>query len=172
MRASEIRSISRTPAANSFFGIGSPPASGIPGAPFGPAFCSTSTESSETSSAGLSIRAARSLLELKTTAWPRCRSRCRDTADCLITAPSGARLPRRIAMPPCCCSGCSSEKTMRSGPLHPLPLAALSPRPGTPASCSPMVRPLMVGSDRCSSPPRASSFMTAGTPPASNSCSM
>src|SRR5438132_215195 len=32
MRASEMRSMSRTPWASSFFGIGSPPASGIPGA--------------------------------------------------------------------------------------------------------------------------------------------
>ena len=37
--------MSRTPCASSFFGIGSMPHSGMPGAPSGPAFCSTSTES-------------------------------------------------------------------------------------------------------------------------------
>ena len=37
--------MSRTPCASSFFGIGSWPHSGMPGAPSGPAFCSTSTES-------------------------------------------------------------------------------------------------------------------------------
>ncbi len=38
MRASEMRTMSFTPAAASFFGIGRYPASGIPGPPLGPAF--------------------------------------------------------------------------------------------------------------------------------------
>ena len=61
MRASEMRTMSRTPAFNSFCGIGSIPHSGIPGPPSGPACCSTSTESVVTGSAGSSMRAARSL---------------------------------------------------------------------------------------------------------------
>src|SRR5665213_1994731 len=43
MRASEMRTMSRTPCCNSFFGIGNCPHSGMPGAPWGPAFCSTMT---------------------------------------------------------------------------------------------------------------------------------
>ncbi len=52
--------MSRTPCFRSFFGIGSCPHSGMPGAPRGPAFCSTMTESPSTSSAGSSMRAAMS----------------------------------------------------------------------------------------------------------------
>jgi hypothetical protein len=43
MRASEIRSMSRTPCCRSFFGIGSMPHSGMPGPPIGPALRSTMT---------------------------------------------------------------------------------------------------------------------------------
>ena len=60
MRASEIRTMSETPARSSLAGIGSCPHSGIPGAPFGPLFRSTSTESAVTSRCGSSIRSARS----------------------------------------------------------------------------------------------------------------
>ena len=48
------------PCRSSFFGIGSLPHSGMPGAPCGPALGSTSTESSSTSRSGSSMRAARS----------------------------------------------------------------------------------------------------------------
>ncbi len=53
--------MSRTPVARIFFGIGSWPHSGMPGAPSGPACFSTSTESAVTGSAGSSMRAAMSL---------------------------------------------------------------------------------------------------------------
>ncbi len=45
--------MSRTPCASSFFGIGNWPHSGMPGAPSGPAFCSTSTESAVTGECGI-----------------------------------------------------------------------------------------------------------------------
>jgi hypothetical protein len=61
MRASEMRTMSRTPCARSFFGIGNWPHSGMPGAPCGPAFCSTSTESAVAGRPGSSMRAAMSL---------------------------------------------------------------------------------------------------------------
>ena len=71
IRASETRTMSRTPAARSFFGIGSEPASGIPGPPTGPAFWSTRTLSGVTGSAGSSTRAPRSARSRKTQARPR-----------------------------------------------------------------------------------------------------
>ena len=43
MRASLIRTMSRTPCFSNFFGIGSMPHSGMPGPPCGPAVWSTST---------------------------------------------------------------------------------------------------------------------------------
>ena len=61
MRASEIRTMSRTPACSSFLGIGNMPHSGMPGPPSGPACWSTSTESAVTGRSGSSMRADRSL---------------------------------------------------------------------------------------------------------------
>jgi hypothetical protein len=61
MRASEMRTMSRTPSLSSFCGIGNCPHSGMPGAPCGPALCSTITLSLVTSSSGESIRADMSL---------------------------------------------------------------------------------------------------------------
>ena len=61
MRASDTRTMSRTPCASSFFGIGSMPHSGMPGPPSGPAFWSTSTESAVAGRSGSSIRASMSL---------------------------------------------------------------------------------------------------------------
>jgi len=55
-----MRTMSRTPAASSFFGIGSWPHSGMPGAPCGPALCSTMTLSASTGSEGSSMREAMS----------------------------------------------------------------------------------------------------------------
>ena len=52
--------MSRTPCSRIFFGIGSCPHSGIPGAPCGPADCNTITESAVMSRSGSSIRAAMS----------------------------------------------------------------------------------------------------------------
>jgi hypothetical protein len=43
IRASDSRSMSRSPIFSSFFGIGSMPHSGMPGPPCGPALRSTST---------------------------------------------------------------------------------------------------------------------------------
>ncbi|CFW45267.1 Uncharacterised protein [Bordetella pertussis] len=61
MRASEMRTMSRTPCLSSFCGMGSWPHSGMPGAPCGPAFCSTMTESASMSRSGASMRSAMSL---------------------------------------------------------------------------------------------------------------
>ena len=61
IRASEMRTMSRTPSLRIFLGSGSWPHSGMPGPPCGPAFCRTSTESGVTSRSGSSIRAFMSL---------------------------------------------------------------------------------------------------------------
>ena len=58
------------------------------------------------------MRAWKSSMLSKTTARPRCRSRCGDAAAGLISAPSGARLPRSTAMPPSATSGADA------GPDH------------------------------------------------------
>ena len=100
MRASLMRTMSFTPALSSFAGMGRWPHSGIPGAPLGPAFFSTITEFSSTGKFGSSRRASKSRLFWKTTARPRCFIRCGETADCLMTAPSGARFPFRMTTPP------------------------------------------------------------------------
>jgi hypothetical protein len=60
MRASDSRTMSRTPAFSSFCGTGSMPHSGMPGPPCGPPDFSTSTLSAVTSSAGSSSRFLRS----------------------------------------------------------------------------------------------------------------
>ena len=70
MRASEMRTMSLTPRAPSFFGIGSAPASGMPGAPIGPALRSTRQCSGVTGRSGSSIRCARSSSESNTSAGP------------------------------------------------------------------------------------------------------
>ena len=56
IRASEMRTMSFTPALSKRAGIGAAPHSGMPGAPLGPAFCSTSTEFSSIGIAGSSMR--------------------------------------------------------------------------------------------------------------------
>ena len=99
MRASEIRSMSFTPARASLAGMGRYPASGIP-APIGPAFCSTSVSSGCTSRSGSSMRAARSSRFLKTTARPTCSKRRSSAAAHLRIDPFGARLPNRASSPP------------------------------------------------------------------------
>ena len=58
MRASEMRTMSRTPCFTSFFGMGSMPHSGMPGPPKGPALRSTRTVS------GVTSRSSRSILAL------------------------------------------------------------------------------------------------------------
>src|SRR6218665_3954284 len=100
MRASEMRTMSRTPASSSFLGIGSMPHSGMPGAPTGPLSCSTSTLSGVTASSGSSMRASRSLKLLNTTAGPVCCSSLGSAAARLSTAPRGARyvLAQRAAV--------------------------------------------------------------------------
>ena len=70
MRASEMRTMSLRPFEPSFFGIGSAPASGMPGAPTGPALRSTITDCGVTLRLGSSIRASRSSSESNTTAGP------------------------------------------------------------------------------------------------------
>ena len=108
MRASEMRTMSRTPCASSFFGIGSMPHSGMPGPPSGPACCSTSTESAVTGSAGSSIRAVHVVVVAEHDGRPACWSSRGSAAVCLMTAPSGARLPRSTATPP---SGADSARS-------------------------------------------------------------
>ena len=160
IRASETRTMSRTPAASSFFGIGSEPASGIPGPPTGPAFWSTRTLAGVTGSAGSSIRAARSARSRNTQAGPRWRRRAGVAADTLSTAPSGARLPRRMARPPSALNGRSRVVTT----------SCQAPGAVTSSSSAPSVRPVTVGASRWSS--GASAFITAGMPPASARSSM
>ena len=99
MRASEMRTMSLTPFWPSFFGIGSAPASGMPGAPIGPALRSTMQCCGVTSSAGSSMRLAMSSSELNTTAGPSNRNSSGVAAASLMAAPCGARLPERMAMP-------------------------------------------------------------------------
>ena len=60
MRASDSRTMSRTPCFSSFCGSGSMPHSGMPGPPCGPACFSTSTLSGVTSRSGSSSRFLRS----------------------------------------------------------------------------------------------------------------
>ncbi len=60
MRASEMRTMSFTPAFSRRAGTGAAPHSGMPGPPFGPACLSTSTEFSSMGSEGSSMRRSRS----------------------------------------------------------------------------------------------------------------
>ena len=92
--------MSRTPASSSFFGIGSMPHSGIPGAPIGPASCSTSTLSAVTCRSGSSMRAIRSWWSLNTTAGPTWSSSFGSAAERLSTAPRGASEPLRTTSAP------------------------------------------------------------------------
>ena len=97
--------MSRTPCCSSFFGIGSWPHSGMPGAPCGPACFSTSTESRRRRARDRRCAPPCRCSRSNTTAGPVCRSRCGSTAAGLITAPSGARLPRSTARPSFATSG-------------------------------------------------------------------
>ena len=58
------------------------------------------------SSASSSMRVCRSSIDSNTTARPVCCSSSGDAADGLMTAPSGARLPRSTAMPASRLNGC------------------------------------------------------------------
>ena len=100
IRASEILTMSRTPRVSNLPGTGKLPTSGMPGAPMGPTFCKTRISFSSTSRSGSLIRTARSAIFLKTTARPVWHNNLGDAAACLITAPSGARLPHNTARPP------------------------------------------------------------------------
>src|SRR5450756_872446 len=72
----------------------------MPGAPFGPALRSTSTSSALTSRSGLSTRSVMSSTDSNTTARPVCCSSFGLAAECLMTAPRGARLPCSTAIAP------------------------------------------------------------------------
>ena len=108
MRASEIRTMSVTPCFRIFAGSAKLPTSGNPGYPLGPQFLSTSTQDGSTSSFGSSMRRLRSSMSSNTTARPLCRMSFGVAAEGLNTAPSGARLPRRTAIPPCGLNGLPS----------------------------------------------------------------
>ena len=98
MRASEMRTMSVTPCASSFAGIGICPHSGIPGPALRARRCAARAPSRpSTSSAGSSIRAATSSTSSNTTAGPRWRSSAGRAALRLRTAPPGASEPRRTA---------------------------------------------------------------------------
>ena len=88
-------------AASSFFGIGSWPHSGMPGAPSGPAFCSTSTESGVDGERRI-VDARRHVVVVgEHDGAARVLAADRGSAAAgLITAPSGARLPRSTARLP------------------------------------------------------------------------
>ena len=100
MRASETRTTSRTPASSSFFGSGREPASGKPGAPMGPVFCSTKTLSAVAGRSGSSMRSIMSCWDVNTTAGPVWVSKSEPAADTLMTAPSGASEPLTMTRPP------------------------------------------------------------------------
>ena len=101
MRASLMRTMSVTPARSSRVGMGRWPDSGMPGAPTGPPFCRTSTSSGSISSAGSSMVSCSSATLRNTTARPSCWSSDSVAAETFRTAPSGHRLPRRMArLPP------------------------------------------------------------------------
>ena len=107
IRASQMRTMSRTPCSRSFFGQRHVRHLGHARVARGPHPRSTSTESASTSRSGSSMRACRSSMLSKTTARPRCCSRCGDAAAGLMMAPRGARLPRSTAMPAAGISGAS-----------------------------------------------------------------
>ena len=89
------------PVCSSLRGIGAAPHSGMPGAPFGPPCLSTSTRGLVDGQ--VRIVDARVQIARGPRRRPRARggvSRCGEAADCLSTAPSGQRLPVRIAVPP------------------------------------------------------------------------
>ena len=113
MRASEIRTISRTPCSSSGLGIGSMPHSGMPGAPSGPALRRISTSSAVMPSAGSSMRAFMSGYDSKTMARPVCFSSRGSAAVGLMTQPSGASEPRSTQVPPARDSGWSSGRITR-----------------------------------------------------------
>ena len=93
--------MSLTPWASRYLGIGSIPYSGMPGPPSGPAPRSTSTESG----GHAERRVVDPLLHLRVAVedhrGPGVREqRPASAASGLMTAPSGARLPRSTARPP------------------------------------------------------------------------
>ena len=95
-----------------------------------------------------------------TTARPRCRIRAGLAADGLRTAPSGARLPRRTAMPPSAVSALSSGR-MTSASKTSAACAFLPQRAARNREC--------VAVDQ---PGRASLFSTGPRPPAAKKSSM
>ena len=118
----------------------------------GPTCLSTSTEVSSIFRLGSSMRAWRSAWSSNATARPRCVRSCGDAADTLITAPSGHRLPVRIASPPSGASGTPSGRMTSSFQQRASRTLSTSDRPFT------------VGASACSS--GSSSFSTTGSPPA------
>ena len=153
-----MRTMSRTPWASSFFGIGRLPHSGMPGAPTGPALRSTSTLSASTSRWGSSMRADSSAWSSNTSARPLCLSSAGEAAEGLITAPSGARLPVNTARVLPSPMGLSMSRMMSSS------------RQRASVMFCPMVLPLTV---RQSSVSRLDTFcIRAGRPPAKKKSSI
>ena len=105
------------------------------------------------------MRRTMSSTEAKTTARPVWLNSAGEAAECLMTAPPGARLPRSTAMPPVGFTGLAALRMM-------LWFGTSSAASAT----SPMVRPSMVGAERSRWSP--SSFISFGTPPAQWKCSM
>src|SRR6056297_2085143 len=86
----------------------------MPGAPLGPALRRTRISSARTSRSGSSMRLVMSSTESNTTARPVWRRSSGDAADCLMMAPSGARLPRRTAVAPPLFKGLSRVRMIRT----------------------------------------------------------
>src|SRR5690606_34704032 len=90
----------------------------------------------------------------KTTARPVCRSNPGDAADCLTTAPPGARLPCSTAVPePAGCIGSASGR-ITSRFQH-----------SAVATFTPMDSPVTVSASPSSRPASARSRSTTGSPP-------
>ncbi len=137
------------------------PHSGMPGAPTGPALRSTRTVSSVTSRSGCSIASRISPGDSKTSAGPSWTRNFGLAAEVFITAPCGARLPRRTASVRPRARGTAgfSRSRMTSSFQH-----------AAPSSASPSVRPSTVGHERS----RCASifFRSAGRPPANQKSSI
>ena len=103
----------------------------MPGAPFGPACFSTSTDVSSIATPGSSMRRCRSAWSSNTTARPRWVRSWGDAADTLMTAPPGQRLPCRMARPPSAASGTPSGRMTSSFQLRASPTLSASERPFT-----------------------------------------
>ena len=125
----------------------------MPGPPEGPSLRMTTTSPSLIPWAVTAAMASSSFSN--TRAGPVCSMR--SWPESFTTQPSGARLPRRIARPPCGFSALSIGRTT-SWPASST----------TSSASSPIVRPVTVTGSRWPMPESKRRFITSGTPPARN----